>query len=877
MIEIGAIKYQFRKRLGDSHRDLALCLGIPRKDRDRWESGDECEEILEWLKNRDRLDELPKALLEIEREDLVPIIEETQFSNSLNKFFDEPPTKAADQNLDENAITAFFQGYSDSWKPIQAEVALSRRLRQKGGGFLNAENFVEELFSNSLPRFVKIFGAGGSGKTTFSKMLALKLDDHSLSPVVLLRNFEQQRIPKDEVQSLAQELSKDNRKLFLIYDNPVASQQVRESLDLINSLQDASNTIVIILEREDEWLAAYAQARGRSQHGEQTYFLEEQLRGEDIEQLCRTIEKLQSELSNSRILVGRRDINDFRRSLIQGNQHILLVAMYEATTGEKFEETIINEFDGIPDENAKRLYEFICGMATYSIQFPYDLARVLYTTGQLRDIKRQYLAGIVRQSRGVLFTRHKTIAEILWLERNPDVETEMDILVEFLLDLSYSPGHRVGIDLNQFSLQVFKLLTKHPKFKLVGLPYIGDVVDALSSVTGDRTTARLYSDAGQYFERNGQKLQAITVYEKAIRIEPRSDLFTLLGQVHLKLGHSSKAIAVLQEGIRRAPGPEVYTALGQALLRRENGLDQAIAILQEGIQRTPDPRVYTALSQALLRRENGLDQAIAILQEGIERAPGLDVFNALGKALLLKSKSNGFEDTLAIIRESFIKGRNLDKFCLIVARNLKEIDLCPFVRKYYSILIEFGKEKELLAFAQNLELHGQLELALDLLAQVKTQSADLLRAQGNCALSLELWGQATDYYLQAIKIAKANNIKAYVYNNLALVIRKSRSKSRYLEAIEYCNQAINLCSHSFLHPYENMAFFRIETSLVEEAESLCSEFKKTYNLGSKMLSEILQDIDDEEKFEVWSGLFNSAIPSKSKKRRNRKRKQGNGS
>ena len=70
-IQLGANKYKFCRKLGDSHRDLALYLGIPPQDRNRWQAGSECEKILEWLENRDRLHELPEALVEIEREDLV--------------------------------------------------------------------------------------------------------------------------------------------------------------------------------------------------------------------------------------------------------------------------------------------------------------------------------------------------------------------------------------------------------------------------------------------------------------------------------------------------------------------------------------------------------------------------------------------------------------------------------------------------------------------------------------------------------------------------------------------------------------------------------------------------------------------------------------
>ncbi|NET43317.1 CHAT domain-containing protein [Okeania sp. SIO2B3] len=67
-------KYRFCQKLGDSYRNLALYFEIPPQDQNRWPAGSECEKILEWLENRSRFDELPEALIEIEREDLVDMI-----------------------------------------------------------------------------------------------------------------------------------------------------------------------------------------------------------------------------------------------------------------------------------------------------------------------------------------------------------------------------------------------------------------------------------------------------------------------------------------------------------------------------------------------------------------------------------------------------------------------------------------------------------------------------------------------------------------------------------------------------------------------------------------------------------------------------------
>jgi tetratricopeptide (TPR) repeat protein len=74
MSKTGRFKFRFCRKLGQSHHDLADYLDI--KQRNQWEKGRECWNILEWLEERGRLNELQEALVEIERQDLVSIAQE---------------------------------------------------------------------------------------------------------------------------------------------------------------------------------------------------------------------------------------------------------------------------------------------------------------------------------------------------------------------------------------------------------------------------------------------------------------------------------------------------------------------------------------------------------------------------------------------------------------------------------------------------------------------------------------------------------------------------------------------------------------------------------------------------------------------------------
>jgi hypothetical protein len=74
LVVSGKIKIQFCRRLGKDWQDLATCLDIPAHRRAQFQQGRECHAIWEWLEERDSLDILNNALNELERQDLVKLL-----------------------------------------------------------------------------------------------------------------------------------------------------------------------------------------------------------------------------------------------------------------------------------------------------------------------------------------------------------------------------------------------------------------------------------------------------------------------------------------------------------------------------------------------------------------------------------------------------------------------------------------------------------------------------------------------------------------------------------------------------------------------------------------------------------------------------------
>jgi len=70
----GKIKIQFCRRLGKDWQDLANCLDIPAHRCHQFPQGRECHAIWEWLEERKQLHTLKEALGDLDRQDLVELL-----------------------------------------------------------------------------------------------------------------------------------------------------------------------------------------------------------------------------------------------------------------------------------------------------------------------------------------------------------------------------------------------------------------------------------------------------------------------------------------------------------------------------------------------------------------------------------------------------------------------------------------------------------------------------------------------------------------------------------------------------------------------------------------------------------------------------------
>ena len=148
----GKQKIAFCKRLGDKWQDLADCCDISVPDQKQWMKGEEARGIWEWLEDRKGLDELVKALNEIDRQDIV----EDVFEVSLSKTLTTSPYPGL-RAFTENESALFF-GRTPEIDVLLDKIRVNRFLAVIGASGSGKSSLVR---AGVLPNLKKIAGDRG--------------------------------------------------------------------------------------------------------------------------------------------------------------------------------------------------------------------------------------------------------------------------------------------------------------------------------------------------------------------------------------------------------------------------------------------------------------------------------------------------------------------------------------------------------------------------------------------------------------------------------------------------------------------------------------------------------------------------------------------
>jgi len=724
--------------------------------------------------------------------------------STVGRAFDLPPEKLIRDTVKlENEILSFFRGYSEDWRPIQAGLAVTRFL-QKNDKIISTAAFIEQLNNQKDGfRIIKIFGPGGSGKTTLARKIAFELRQRGEYP--LWRNYDQ-RAEYRHFKDLGHHFTKRGKQLFLFYDNPVKREnQVSELLDISRTLSAESGFTVIVFEREDEWANAILKIRSKRLPNEKTFRMVEKLNAEGVNKLCNDIDKFQKQ--GIAILHNQINLKAFRKNLEASKKRNLLVAVYEATFGKGIEDILEDEYLGIPDENARDLYLFLCGMLYYGVAISDDLPKALLTPTGWRKIYRdtQALKDIIFVRRdGILEVRHVVIANILWKKMTSNPEEEIDRFSCYLKNLYYSSVDKTDVNLSKFVHDFLVCIPFHHRFRSSSYLHIDN-----------------FWKFFKYFIEMGTKTASVC--------------FGLLGKYHLQDGNLIAAINILKDGVEFSPDPSLYTAYGQALLG-DDQKDKALKIFQEGIKKTPGPGLYTAYGHELLKEDWRL--AWPIIKEGLRRYT-YKFLEGVYASLLEKIGETEPRET----RQKIIEfGAKKSFFSSMLIEHRK--------KKLTYIADDIGSKiktnpQQAQAIASVLELNDKPVTALEFLSYADDAIYKVQQIRANCYRRLGKWEEAQKHYCMALNKADTDRAKVQLLNNLAALIRQSKDRKQYQEGIDLCVKAMALKVPNFHWPRENLVFFKLSLAKKEERYNLSEELRGKFGIGKKRIRQLLSECADD--------------------------------
>ena len=321
----------------------------------------------------------------------------------------------------------FFRGDKANWGLISRRIPFERDIE---------EEVYDALLdygtgSAKKPSTIVVLAPAGYGTTTFLRTVAAKLSEDRAGAVFLHR--EGTPLLQGDIE-FAESLFPGNCPFFVI-DN--AADFTNSIYGSLQNLRDLGKQAMFLLgERLNEWRHA---RRGKTSGKE---FIIEPLSDPEINRLLACLE-------DSNELNALTDLSpELRFAAIKRNyQGELLVTLREATEGKAFDAILEDEFRGIPNETAKKLYLAVACFYQHGA-----LIRDSLIAEMLKVPLSDMYAAVKEASEGVVIfeeidpsyghyaarARHRKIAAIVW-ERCAEPGQREQIIIDALtlMNLNY--------------------------------------------------------------------------------------------------------------------------------------------------------------------------------------------------------------------------------------------------------------------------------------------------------------------------------------------------------------------------------------------------------------------------------------------------------
>ena len=320
----------------------------------------------------------------------------------------------------------FYRGLCRNFTPILNEWDVRRTLGHKLLRVLEANHEAARC------QFYTVLGPAGSGKSTLLRRLAVDL---AAQGRLCLHLRENGRI---DLARLEQLWSAVDERVFVLIDQAANHANDLERL-IRSSRQSTAQVTVIVTASQAEWNAACERLEAFFDD-ESKHELPARISEAEVDVLLEKLERYDS----LGVLTGRSQ-QERRAAFLQHAQRHVLVALYQATHGEPFEEIIVREYRGLQPAEAQRLYLGVALLHRFGVPVRAMLIHRAFGIGhqQFRDRFFKPLEQVVFEEKDHLGwryrTRHPVIATILFERGMPNPEDRAREIARVMrcLNLSY--------------------------------------------------------------------------------------------------------------------------------------------------------------------------------------------------------------------------------------------------------------------------------------------------------------------------------------------------------------------------------------------------------------------------------------------------------
>jgi energy-coupling factor transporter ATP-binding protein EcfA2 len=433
------------------------------------------------------------------------------------------------------SIRNFYKGFKPSWTDLIEDIpAVLQQYAQLSAEFRQG--------ASEGKRFFPVTGPAGSGKSTFTKWLALKLSDES-SRVYFVDKASQNTL--EIIKELSRSNPSQNFFVFVERLDPI-KQDIHDALDKV------PNAIIIGPESQTVWSSRLV--------SEFDAVLTCKLLMHEIDEqdVPLILEKLQRFGPWTRL--SNMTLNERKRELYVRSRRQLLIGLMETTTGVGFEEIINRDYEAIADKGDRLFFTAVCVSTMHKAALSLSVAaRLLNSSGIARApaTMSSRLDGLVESRRDGFTARHPIYARKM-IESVVSPEMIFSATTALLMAFTVYP-HPVVTSLDKNDATLFKSLFNH-KFLTSVLRIEANVLKFYSQFE------KLFESDGLFWLQYGLALrdfkrhrEAYDILQTAYNAYPHYHTTHALAQQKLILSASdlvtdSSARAYLAEAIKLLDG-----------------------------------------------------------------------------------------------------------------------------------------------------------------------------------------------------------------------------------------------------------------------------------------------------------------------------------